>query len=71
MNKNNILLLLFVELGKVLQIAIFWAFPIILAQLRDNDWYLLFFIVSLFMTVGVYNHYETLEGCYEREQEDS
>ena len=49
------------EIVKFALTIVGWGFPIILAYINYNMRFLWFFVLSVFLTTGLWNHYENLE----------
>lgn len=49
------------EVGKLCMFVLIWGLPVLLSHLNENNNFLWFFILSLIVNVGMFQHYEDLE----------
>ena len=56
------------EICKTIMFIVIWAMPFVLAHSFDKPIYLLFFIVSFLVSVGLFSHYEDLSKEEDNEQ---
>lgn len=48
------------EIVKAIQFIIIWAIPLCVARYTDNMWYLLLLLGSLYTSIVLWGHYQTL-----------
>ena len=59
------------EIVKLLLFIIIWGIPILLSIIWVNQWLLLLFIASAFMSSSIFRHYEVLESLYSKEKDET
>lgn len=62
LNKNlNDMTYLIREISKLIMFIVTWTLPVLLSRWNENNHFLWLFILSLVVTVGIFQHYEELE----------
>ena len=59
------------EIVKLLLFTIIWGMPILVSMIWINQWLLLLFIVSAFMSSSIFRHYEVLDSLYSKEKDET
>ena len=49
------------EIAKTILLTFMWALPVYVAKLFGSQGYLWLWVLSLFATIGIFQHYEDLE----------
>nr|DAK79503.1 MAG TPA: hypothetical protein [Caudoviricetes sp.] len=72
MHKINLIMTLLItrEICKTIMFTIIWALPFGLAYVFKNPVYLWFFVISFFVSTGIFSHYEDLVKEEKEEQHD-
>lgn len=58
------------EICKTLMFIVIWTLPFGLAYIFRNSIYLVFFVISLLVSTGIFSHYEGLVKFEKEEQDD-
>ena len=59
------------EIVKLLLFTIIWGMPILVSMVWVNQWLLLLFIVSAFMSSSIFRHYEVLDSLCSKEKDET
>ena len=49
------------EISKIILFTLIWGFPFYMARVLESNYFLWFFILSFFVNIGMFEHYESLE----------